>query len=91
MVANSASPPSAPLPQSETWADAIADEGLRGVFLHIAKHGVVTESELATLLGSTRAARRFSQEVDAHLSKLPFGIRTEPAEGGKRYVREADR
>ncbi len=90
-VANPASPPSAPLPQSETWADAITDEGLRGVFLHIAKHGVVTESELATLLGSTRAARRFSQEVDAHLSKLPFGIRTEPAEGGKRYVREADR
>lgn len=78
-------------PKVLTWADAIADEGIRKVFLHIEKHGVVTESELATLLGSPRAARRFSVEFDKHLAMLPFGVRTEPAEGGKRYVREADR
>lgn len=87
-----AKPPVSPASlQAGTWADAIADEGIRRVFLHIEKHGVVTESELAAMLGSPRAARRFSLEFDAHLAKLPFGVRTEPAEGGKRYVREADR
>ena len=73
------------------WADNLPDEGIRKVFLHLEKHGVVTEPEVTTLLGSPRAFRRFSLEFDQHLAKLPFRVRIETAEGGKRYVREEDR
>ena len=83
-----ASPSTPPPPAPEGWAGTIADEGIRKVFLHIAKHGVVTEPEVTHLLGSPRAFRRFSLEFEAHLPKLPFQVRIETAEGGKRYVRE---
>lgn len=84
-------PPSVPPPAPEGWAGTIADEGIRKVFLHIEKHGVITEPEVTALLGSPRAFRRFSLEFEAHLLKLPFKVRIEPGEGGKRYVREGDR
>ncbi|WP_437650330.1 hypothetical protein [Sorangium sp. So ce362] len=84
-------PPSAPPPAPEGWASTIADEGIRKVFLHIEKHGVVTEPEVTNLLGSARAFRRFSLEFDDYLPRLPFKVRIEPGEGGKRYVREGDR
>jgi hypothetical protein len=87
----SAAAPAAMTPSPSGWADTIGDEGLRKVFLHIAKHGVVTEPEVTNLLGSPRAFRRFSLEFDQHLEKLPFRVRIETGEGGKRYVREEDR
>jgi hypothetical protein len=90
-AAGPAKPSPAPAQVSALWADNIADEGIRKVFLHIEKHGVVTEPEVTTLLGSPRAFRRFSLEFDMHLAKLPFRVRIETAEGGKRYVREEDR
>lgn len=77
--------------QSLAWADTIADEGIRRVFLHIQKHGAITEPEVTGLLGSPRAFRRFSLEFESHLVKLPFRVRIEASEGGKRYVREGDR
>lgn len=89
-AAGSSKAPSAP-PPPPTWSDAIADEGIRKVFVHIEKHGVITESEVTALLGSPRAFRRFSLEFDLHLAKLPFNVRVESGEGGKRYVREEDR
>lgn len=70
------------------WAAAIADEGIRKVFLHIEKHSMITEPEVTHLLGSPRAFRRFSLEFDLHLAKLPFKVRIETGDGGKRYVRE---
>jgi hypothetical protein len=78
-------------PPPALWADTIAGEGIRKVFLHIEKHGVITEPEVTRLLGSPRAFRRFSLEFDHHLEKLPFRVRIETGEGGKRYVREEDR
>ncbi len=84
-------PPSIPPPAPEGWAGTIADEGIRKVFLHIEKHGVVTEPEVTTILGSPRAFRRFSLEFETHLPKLPFKVRIETADGGKRYVREGAR
>jgi hypothetical protein len=91
VVAKGAKP--APLPPAvpDGWAGTIADEGIRKVFLHIEKHGAVTEPEVTNLLGSPRAFRRFSLEFELHLPKLPFRVRIETAEGGKRYVREGDR
>jgi len=71
-----------------TWADQIEDEGSRKVFLHIEKHGSIDEPQVVTMLGSPRAFRRFSLEFEAHLEKLPFRVRIEPGDGGKRYVRE---
>lgn len=84
-------PASIPPPAPEGWAGTIADEGIRKVFLHIEKHGAITEPEVTGLLGSPRAFRRFSLEFESHLPKLPFKVRIETAEGGKRYVREGDR
>jgi hypothetical protein len=84
-------PPSSSPPAPEGWAGTIVDEGARKVFLHIEKHGVVTEPEVTSLLGSPRAFRRFSLSFDEHLPKLPFRVRIETADGGKRYVREGDR
>jgi hypothetical protein len=84
-------PPSIPPPAPEGWAGTIADEGIRKVFLHLEKHGAITEPEVTNLLGSPRAFRRFSVEYETYLPKLPFKVRIEATEGGKRYVRESDR
>ena len=80
-------PPAAP----STWADSITDDSIRKVFLHIEKHGVVVESEVVVLLGSRSTMRRFTLEFDLLLEKLPFRVRIEPGEGGKRYVKEEGR
>lgn len=85
------SPPPETTPEPSGWADAIPDEGIRRVFLHLEKHGVITETEVTGLLGSPRAFRRFSLEFDEHLPKLPFGVRIETVDSGKRYVREDNR
>ncbi len=77
-----------PPPPREGWAEAIADEGVRKVFLHIEKHRVATETEVTALLGSPRAFRRFSLEFETHLTRLPFRVRVESSDVGKRYVRE---
>lgn len=69
----------------------IADDSIRAVFLHIEEHGAITEPEVTKLLGSPRAFRRFSLEFDGHVEKLPFRVRIETGEGGKRYVREGER
>jgi hypothetical protein len=84
-------PVTIPPPAAEDWAETIADEGTRKVFLHLDKHGAITELEMTHLLGSPRAFRRFSLELEVHLPKLPFRVRIETTEGGKRYVREGDR
>ncbi len=86
-------PPPLPVAASDhgAWADAITDEGMRKVFLHIEKHRSITEVEVTHLVGSPRAFRKFSLEYELYLSKLPFGVRTEVGEGGKRYVREGDK
>jgi hypothetical protein len=91
VVTRASRPPSIPPPVFEGWAATIADHAVRKVFLHLEEHGVVTEPEVTTLLGSPRAFRRFSLEFEEHLPKLPFKVRIEAAEGGKRYVREGDR
>ncbi len=51
----------------------------------------MTEEEMVGILGSARAFRRFSLDFEEHERKLPFRVRIEAGEGGKRYVREGDR
>jgi hypothetical protein len=73
------------------WAESIDDPHVRGVFLHIDKHGSVTEEEIVAMLGSARAARKFALGFDAYLAKLPFRVRGEANASGKRYVREEEK
>ncbi|HWB79966.1 MAG TPA: BREX-6 system phosphatase PglZ [Nannocystaceae bacterium] len=70
------------------WSNAIPDEGARRVFLHLHRHGSLSEPELIKMLGSARTARRFALEFDRYLTMLPFRVRVEPGVEGKRYVRE---
>jgi hypothetical protein len=80
-------PPTMP-PRALSWGEAIEDEGVRAVFMHVERHGSITEGEVITMLGNARAARRFALSFDTYLSKLPFAVRSEANVSGKRYVRE---
>ncbi|MBI5544625.1 MAG: hypothetical protein HY901_12100 [Deltaproteobacteria bacterium] len=73
------------------WADALADTGARAVFVHLAKHGSVTEAEVTKMVGSPRAFRRFSLDFEEHARKVPFRVRIETAADGKRYVKEGEK
>ena len=79
-VANSASPP---------WLETLSDnERIRQLFAHLAAHGAITEPEVAAMLGSPRAARRFSLQVDELASRAPFSVRVVVVGEVKRYVKE---
>jgi len=77
-----------PASRGETWLEAIEDTGFRQVFAHIAAHGSIAETEIAAMLGSPRAARRFSVQFDALAERAPFRVRIENLAGVKRYARE---
>ena len=82
---------SAPEPRAQSagdWPDAIEDAGVRAVFVHLARHGVIEEGEVTAMLGSPKLFRQFSKRFDEYHEKLPFRVRVEPSESGKRYVRE---
>jgi len=72
------------------WLTRYADETVRQVFAHLAAHGAVTESEVATLLGGQRAARRFALYFEDHARNAPFGVRIDVVAGVKRYVRDGN-
>jgi hypothetical protein len=70
------------------WLEGIDDLGFRQVLAHIASHGSITEPEIAAMLGSPRAARRFAVQFDTLAQRAPFRMRIENLAGVKRYVRE---
>lgn len=84
-------PPTVGEERELSWADGLADEGTRRVFVHLDAHGSVTEAEVTGFLGSPRAFRRFSLEFDGYLKKVPFKVRVEPGAEGKRYVKEGEK
>jgi hypothetical protein len=73
------------------WADSIVDPGARAVFLHLERHGSITEAEVTRMVGSPRAFRRFSLDFDGYARKVPFRVRIDAAEDGKRYVKEGEK
>lgn len=77
----------APSPTRPLWGDSVADEATLRVLVHLERHGVVTESELISILGSPRAARRFALDLESVVQGLPFNVAVESMNGGKRYVR----
>ena len=86
-----ASLPAAPASEGEMppWLMALSDdERIRQLFAHLAAHGAITEPEVAAMLGSPRAARRFSLQVDDLASRAPFSVRIAVVGDVKRYVKE---
>ncbi|MCB9599936.1 MAG: BREX-6 system phosphatase PglZ [Sandaracinus sp.] len=76
-------PPSAP---SDAWVTALP-EAVRGVFVHLAQHGAITEEELRHKLGSARAVRHFALKFESYAPLLPFGTRIDFVGHLKRYVK----
>jgi hypothetical protein len=87
-----AGPASTPVPipniHSSAWQDSFEDENIRAVFIHLQRHGSVTENELTQFLGGARKARSFSLAFEEYLKKVPFSVRIETTASGKRYVKE---
>ena len=77
-----------PAKKDTTWQDSFEDAGVQNVFIHLEKHGSITEEELNHFLGSSRQVRRFAIAFDEYLTKVPFEIRTETTSTGKRYVKQ---
>ena len=72
-----------------TWLEDLSDDiKIRQLFAHLAAHGAITEPEVAAMLGSPRAARRFALQVDALASRAPFSVRVVVVGEVKRYVKE---
>lgn len=71
------------------WLDELPDGGVREVFAHLEAHGAVTETEMATMLGTTRKVRSFALHFEEHAKRAPFRVRIDIVGGVKRYVREA--
>ncbi|WP_216923311.1 BREX-6 system phosphatase PglZ [Synechococcus sp. CCAP 1479/9] len=81
-----ATSPDSPIPQ---WLQDLSEDGkIRQLFAHLADHGAITEPEVAAMLGSPRAARRFALQVDALASRAPFSVRIVVVGEVKRYVKE---
>ena len=77
-------------PAASGWLADLPSDAIREVFAHLDEHGVITENEVATKLGSQRAARRFARQFD-HLAKLaPFATRIDSVNGIKRYTKDGD-
>jgi hypothetical protein len=74
---------------SPPWLDTLSeDEKIRQLFAHLEAYGAITEPEVAAMLGSPRAARRFALQVDALASRAPFAVRVVVVGEVKRYVKE---
>lgn len=75
-------------PTSNDWQDSFADQAIAQVFLHLQQHNSITETELTQILGNARKARRFALEFEEYLKKVPFSVRIETTNNGKRYVKQ---
>ncbi len=75
------------LPTSTDWLAAYKDEAVRAIFAHLNEHGSLTEEECTQMLGTPRAFRRFSRELEQHAVSAPFDVRVERIHHVKRYVR----
>ena len=73
---------------TETWIEDLPDGPVRRVFQHLSRHGTVTETEVAEMLGSPREQRRFARNFEKYAASAPFTARIDVVSGVKRYVRE---
>jgi len=73
--------------RTDDWSSRFEDEKVREVFRHLHLHGNLTEEELIGMLGTPRAATRFSSKLDEYAKRLPFHVGVEVVGFVKRYVR----
>jgi hypothetical protein len=73
---------------AETWLSDLPEGPIRRVFQHLSRHGTVTETELAEMLGSAREQRKFARNFEMYAASAPFTARIDMVSGVKRYVRE---
>jgi hypothetical protein len=85
--------PAAKRSDEPSWLEGIPDENARKVLARIAQYGMVTEHEATELLGSPRAMRKFSAQLDQWIDQrlVPIRIRVDAGPTGKRYTKEGDR
>ena len=76
-------------PRTDAWQDYFDDLAIRSVFLHLQEHGSITEQELNQMLGSPRHVRRFALAFDTYVQQVPFSVRIETTNSGKRYVKHS--
>ncbi|GCL39442.1 alkaline phosphatase domain-containing protein [Sphaerospermopsis reniformis] len=75
-------------PSSNDWQNSFEDQAIAQVFLHLQKHNSITEIELTQILGNPRKTRRFALDFEEYLKKVPFLVRIETTNNGKRYVKQ---
>jgi hypothetical protein len=73
---------------SNDWQNNFEDPAVAKVFIHIQKHNSITETELTQILGNARKMRRFSVDFEEYLKKVPFAVKIEITNNGKRYVKQ---
>ncbi|WP_411868849.1 BREX-6 system phosphatase PglZ [Vulcanococcus limneticus] len=82
-------PAAGPHSASSSWVETLSEDGkIRQLFAHLEAYGAITEPEVAAMLGSPRAARRFALQVDELASRAPFAVRVVVVGEVKRYVKE---
>jgi hypothetical protein len=69
---------------SNDWQNNFEDSAVAKVFIHIQKHNSITETELTQILGNARKMRRFSVDFEEFLKKVPFAVKIEITNNGKR-------
>jgi hypothetical protein len=72
---------------SSHWSLSFADNQHLPVLTQIDKYGCITEVELIKVLGSARAARKFTLMLEEYSRQLPFDIKVQPSASGSRYTK----
>jgi hypothetical protein len=72
---------------SSHWSISFADNQHLPVLTQIDKYGCITEVEVVKVLGSSRAARKFTLMLEEYSRQLPFDIKVQPSASGSRYTK----
>jgi hypothetical protein len=72
---------------SSHWSISFTSNQHLPVLTQIDKYGCITEMELIKVLGSARAARKFTLMLEEYSSQLPFDIKVQPSASGSRYTK----
>jgi hypothetical protein len=74
-------------PDPSHWSISFTENQHLPALTHIDKYGCITEVELIGMLGSSRAARKFTLMLEEYSRKLPFDIKVQPSASGSRYTK----
>jgi hypothetical protein len=72
---------------SSHWSISFANNQHLPALTQIDKYGCITEVELIKVLGSARAARKFTLMLEEYSQQLPFDIKVQPSASGSRYTK----